>query len=152
MLKFTANILLLNNTKGNGESYLKDISSGENTLVSSLPVQVCLCGSNECIYNCTHQRHVEMKKGQKFTLSVVAVDQIGQPVNGTIQTSLHFTESDLAEGQLARKIPAECTDLIFSIVSPHNSDNLTLYASDGPLRMLNSLGQQQKSSFSLAAV
>ena len=75
-----------------------------------------------------------MKKGQKFTLSVVAVDQIGQPVSGTIQTSLHFTESGLAEGQLAWKIPAKCTNLIFSIVSPHSSENLTLYDTDGPCK------------------
>ena len=141
--------------KGNGESYFKDISSGENTLVSSLPVQVCLCtcASNERIYNCTHQRYVEMKKGQKFTLSVVAVDQFGRPVSGTIQTSLHFTESGLAEGQLARKIPAKCTNLIFSIVSPHSSENLTLYASDGPCKDAKLCrATAEQSAFSLAAV
>ncbi len=89
--------------KGNGESYFKDISSNENTSISSLPVQVCLCVSNEP--NCIHQRHVEVKKGQTFTLLVVAVDQTGQPISATSQTSLLFTTSGLAEGQLARKIP-----------------------------------------------
>ena len=43
-------------------------------------------------------------------------------------------ESGLAEGQLARTTPSECTDLIFSIVSPHDSENLTLYALDGPCK------------------
>ena len=67
-------------------------------------------------------------------LYIIAVDQVGKPVNATIQTSLDFTESGLAEGQLTREIPAECTDLTFNIVSPHNSENLTLFASDGPCK------------------
>ena len=117
--------------KSNGESYLKDVSTGENTLISSLPVRVCLCISNE--HNCNDlANNVKVKKGETFTLSVVAVDQVDQPVSATIQTSLHFTESGLAEGQLARRIPAECTDLTFNVISPHNTENLTLYASDGP--------------------
>ena len=62
------------------------------------------------------------------------MDQISQPVNATIQTFLNFTGSGLAEGQLARKIPAKCTDLTFNVVSPHSSKNLTLYALDGPCK------------------
>ena len=61
-----------------------------------------------------------VKKGETFKVSLVAVvnDQIGSPVRGVIQTSLNFTESGLAEGQLTREIPGECTDLTFNIVSP----------------------------------
>ena len=81
-----------------------------------------------------HQKRIEVKKGQIFTLSVVAVDQVGQPVSATIQSSLHYTESGVAEGQLARRIPAECTNLTFNVVSLHKSENLTLYASDGPCK------------------
>ena len=77
---------------------------------------------------------IEVKKGETFTQSVVAVDHVGQPVNAIIRTSLHFTESGLAEGQLARKIPAKCTNLIFNIVSPHYFEILTLYASGGPCK------------------
>ena len=32
------------------------------------------------------------------------------------------------------KIPAECTNLTFNVVSPHGSEILTLYASDGPCK------------------
>ena len=113
-------------------SYFGDISSGESTLISSLPVLVCFCISGAP--NCTHQSYTEVRKGQTFMLSVVAVDQISQPVSATIQSSLHFTESGLAEGQLARKTPGECTNLTFNILSPHNSGNLSLYASDGPCK------------------
>ena len=119
--------------EGTGESYFQDISTGESTLISSLSVQVCLCVSHEP-HNCTNQSYIEVKKGETFTLSVVAVDQIGQPVSAIIQTSLHFTEGGLAEGQLARKIPAECTNLTFNVVSSHHSENLTLYSSDSPCK------------------
>ena len=115
---------------GNGESYFKDVSTDDSPTISSLPVRVCLCISNE--HDCNLMNNKEVKKGEIFTLSVVAVDQVGQPVSANIQTALHFTESGLAEGQLARRIPAECTDLTFNIVSPQNTENLTLYASDGP--------------------
>ena len=113
----------------NGISYFMNVSNGERTVVSSLPVQVYLCTSID-----PNQSNIAIKKGQTFTLSVVAVDQVGQPVNATIQTSLHFTESGLAEGQLARNIPAKCTNLTFNVLSPHSSENLTLYALDGPCR------------------
>ena len=110
----------------------KAILINTNISVSSDPVQVCLCINND--RDCTHRSYIEVKKGENFTLSLVAVDQIGQPVNATIQTSLNFTESGIAEGQLARKIHAECTDLEFNVVSPHNFENLTLYALDGPCK------------------
>ena len=107
-----------------------------NISVSSDPVRVCLCFNTDQNSDCPHQHYTEVKKGQTFTLPVVAVDQIGQPVSATIQISLSFTESGLAEGQLARKIPAECTNLTFNIVSPHKSENLSLYASDGPCKVV----------------
>ena len=137
--------------RGEGKNYFDDIAVSKyynldrfgnildkflittNISISSPPVNTCLCMRNEL--NCTYQNHViEVKKGEAFIVSLVAVDQIGQPVNATIQTSLHFTESGLAEGQLAREIPDKCTDLTFNVISPHDSEKLTLYASDGPCK------------------
>ena len=123
--------------RGDGIGYFKNVStssSSTNLSVSSDPVRVCLCFNADQNNDCTHQHYTEVEKGHTFTLPVVAVDQVGQLVSATIQTSLHFTESGLAEGQLARKIPAECTNLIFNIVSPHDSESLSLYASDGPCK------------------
>ena len=67
-----------------------------------------------------------------FTVSLVAVDQVGTPVSTTIQTFLNSGESGLARGQLTRKIHAVCTNLIFNVVSPQTSESLTLFALDGP--------------------
>ena len=87
-------------TNPGGINYFRMISNTTNTdtVVSSLPVKVCLCGNKHI--NCTDKHQVEVRKGHSFTVSVSAVDQIGKTVNGTIQTSLNFTESGLAEGQL----------------------------------------------------
>ena len=122
--------------KVNVIAYFKNISIiTKNFSISSDPVQVCLC-TNDIHDNCTHQaQHIKqppIKKGEIFNVSLAAVDQTGRPVNAVIQTSLRFTESGLAEGQLARKIPARCTNLNFSVISPHDAETLALYASDGP--------------------
>ena len=71
-----------NKGRGYGISYVLYYSHYElhnevlpNTLlISSLPVQVCICNSNEP--NCNSESYTEVKKGETFTLSVVAVDQV----------------------------------------------------------------------------
>ena len=105
-----------------------------NISISSQPVKVCFCILNQTDWKCTNTTRMAVKKGEMFPVSLVAVDQVGQPVNATIQASLHFTESCLGEGQLATKIPAKCTNLTFNVVSPNHSETLTLYASDGPCK------------------
>ena len=136
-----------NKDRGDGIAYFRNVTIPKyishtyeevvidtNLSMSSLPVRVCLC-INKQYDDCIHRSNIqEVKKGETFTHSVVAVDQIGQPVSATIQTSLHFSESGLAEGQLARKIFAKCTDLTFNVISPHSSERLTIYASDGPCK------------------
>ena len=72
--------------RSDGVTYFKDVSTITNTSISSHPVQVCLCINNKHL--CTQQSHFEVKKGETFTVSLVAVNQIGDPVNGSIQASL----------------------------------------------------------------
>ncbi len=109
-----------------------DVPVPTNLSIASGPVQVCLCTNTT--HNCIHESYIEVKKGETFTKSLLAVDQTGQPVNATIQSSLNYSDSGLAEGQLSRKIHPECTNLTFNIVSKHNSEILILYALDGPCK------------------
>ena len=83
--------------------------------ISSGPVKVCLCIMNE--YNYSYQAHIEVKKGESFNISLVAVNQIEVSVNATIHASLKYPKSGLTEGQLTTEMEDECTDLTFSIVS-----------------------------------
>ena len=120
--------------RGGRIAYFRKVSDATNISISSAPVQVHLCTNS--IQGFTYQSKVYVKKGETFKVLLVAVDQVGQPVSATIQASLGFTESGLAEGQLARNVPAMCTNLSFNVVSPHDhqSEILVLYASDGPCR------------------
>ena len=120
--------------KTNGLVHFKSATDSTNLSISSGPVKVCHCDNEEydCELNYTLSKLV--RKGEVFTVSVVAVDQVSRPVNATIQSSLTHSESGLAEGQLLREIRDKCTDLSFSITSTHNREELSLYASDGPCK------------------
>ena len=99
--------------------------------ISSNPVQVCLCFDNypNCSYR--EQELIEIKKGQPFVVSLIAVDHVGQAVKASIRSSLRFSQSGLAEGQLFQKVTEKCTDLTFNVFSSEPYERLVLYA-DGP--------------------
>ena len=119
-----------------GLEYFKFVYNSTNvSTLSSDPVKVRHCLNSQ--RDCEHSRCfslVKVRKGEVFTVSVVAVDQVGQPVSATIQSSLTHSESGLAEGQLLREIQDKCTELSFSITSTHSCEELILYASDGPCK------------------
>ena len=120
--------------KTNGLIHFMSATNSTNLSISSGPVKVCHCDNKEydCELNYTLSKSV--RKGEVFTVSVVAVDQVSRPVNATIQSSLTHSESGLAEGQLSREIRDKCTDLSFSITSTCQQEELSLYASDGPCK------------------
>ena len=120
---------------GQGITYFNKVSTVKHSSIFSEPVRVCICTKNISDYQCSLQKsHIDVRKGKTFNVSLVAVNQIFQPLNANIQASIFSTGSGLAEGQLNRRIPAHCTNLTFNIFSPHESENLTLYASDGPCK------------------
>ena len=119
---------------GDGLQYLFDITIGNTReSISSDAVQLCPCINNQ--QNCSKKMHrdVLIRKGEEFTLSMMAVDHVYNPVNATIQGFLYSTESNLFSGQVT-PISDMCTDVSFRISSPRNSEQLTLYASDGPCK------------------
>ncbi len=92
--------------RGGGIAYFRNISNITEVSISSGPVRVCLC-TDYILHDCTSQGHSDVKKGEMFPVSLVAVDQVGQPVSATIQASLSSAESGLAEGQLVKNISAK---------------------------------------------
>ena len=123
--------------EGDGILYLKHISTiiESSMSISSRPVKVCLCIDNE--HSCTHQRHIEIERGKTFAISLAAIDEIDHMVSGIIHASFRLAGSVVASGQATREIPAKCTNLTFNVFSPHSSEQLTLYALDGPCRDVN---------------
>ena len=105
-------------------------------MISSDPVRVCFCRDNQsdCSY---HPQPESVRKGETFTVSLVAVDHINNTIaNSTIHAYVSL-QSKLGEGQSLQQTTGDgsCTDLTYSILSPHNSEKLHLYA-DGPCMRL----------------
>ena len=109
-----------------------NISVQELNSVSSGPVRVCFCTVDrqpDCRYN---PRPFEVKKGQEFTVPLVAVDQVNNTVPNVIIRSL-LSQGGLGENQLNQSTGEGCTNLTFSIFSSQPSERLILYA-DGPCK------------------
>ena len=115
-----------------GISYLRNISSiTALDSVASLPVQVCFCsmlGLPDCSYQVPP---VRVKKGETFTVSLVAVDQVNHTVDANIISSLSSFDGGFGEGQQTQTVQRNCTHLTFNVFSPHDSETIHLYA-DGP--------------------
>ena len=101
--------------------------------ISSDPVRVCFCSDG--LPDCTYRPPLHYaKKGEKITVSLVAVDQINSTKTfSAIQSYLNSSESNLAVGQQIQITQEGCTDFSFSVHSPHQLEEVTLYAS-GPCR------------------
>ena len=116
-----------------GVSYSKMISNLLEDKVSSHPIQVCFCYNDQpdCGYKLPLK---EVKKGENFTVALVAVDQVNHTIsNTTIHAYLTFAESGFGEGQLIQKTGESCTDLTYSITSIRDYERIIVYA-EGPCR------------------
>ena len=116
-----------------GIDYFSDSAEFTPNTITSRPIQVCFCFNDypDCSYLEPDRR--EVKKGQLFMVSLVAVDQVGRPVRASIQSSLKFSPSGLSEGQLFQRVTNSCTDLTFNVFSANRIEELSLYA-DGPCK------------------
>ena len=99
-------------------------------LISSDPVRICFCKDDVpvCEYKLSTKT---VKKGHRFEVSLVAVDQVEHVVNATIHTSLSSQAGGLGEGQQSQSSYEMCTNLTFNAYSPLGSEILTFYA-EGP--------------------
>ena len=117
-----------------GLQYFMDISNEKKTQsISSYPVKVCPCVNSR--QNCSYkiQGYVEVKKGDLFNVSLIAVDQVYKPISTVIQGSLYAaSQSNLLYGQVT-EISDKCTNVSFQITSARSSEELILFA-DGPCK------------------
>ena len=69
-----------------GFNYFQNISNIKSDSISSLPVRVCFCtseGEPDCSYS-NQPPLIKVKKGEAFTVSLVAVDQVNHSVDANI--------------------------------------------------------------------
>ena len=102
--------------------------------ISSKPVKVCFCIDNQPDCNIDQLPSIEVSKGTPFNVSLAATDQMNNTVNATIQSRLSSLEGGLGEGQLTQTVGDECTNLTFNVFSTYDSEDVTLYAADGPCK------------------
>ena len=117
----------------NGFRYLLPFSNINTTdSISSRPIQVCFCLQNKP--NCTYSKFsVNVRKGEKIQVPLIAVDQVGHVVSATIHSTPKSNESGISEGQLIQSTTDSCTNLTFNVFSPHKTEELIVYA-DGPCK------------------
>ena len=121
----------------NGVTYLKIISNINSTnRIGSAPLALCLCTPDNQ-KNCSYEAHtIKVQKGETFNVSLVAVNQVNHTLNNVmVYSSLRYPESGLGNGQLTQKTGNDgvCTNLSFSISSPHMHEELFLYP-EGPCK------------------
>ena len=116
-----------------GIDYLKYTSNINLTSVSSYPTKLCFCVNNDP--DCDYKPPVKfVKKGQLFSIMVVAVDEVNRIINNvTIHTSLSSKQGGLGENQLSQTTNYTCTELKFQIYSPNVFEELVMYA-EGPCK------------------
>ena len=115
-----------------GVSYLGDIANITALgTISSPPVRVCFCKS-ESEPDCSYQPPtIKIKKGEAFTMPLVAVDQVNHSVDANIISSLSSQDGGFSEGQQIQSVGKNCSNVTFNVFSPHSSETINLFA-DGP--------------------
>ena len=130
----------------NGVTYLESISDIRLDTVASLPVRICFCNS-EGLPDCSFGPPIiKVKKGETFTVSLVAVDQVNHPVAANINSSLASPDGGLDEGQQTQRVTENCTVLTFNVFSTADSETMKLFA-DGPCGSATSSTQHMNIQF-----
>ena len=101
-----------------------------NSEISSEPYQLCFC-IKATLFNCSVPKSIEIYPGQKFNISLIALDQTATSVTTNI-TALSAT-SRLNSDQSLQTLESECSMLSYNLYSIQDTDQLVLYP-DGPCR------------------
>ena len=98
--------------------------------ITSQPYRLCFCKKN--IYRgCSHLKSIEIFPGQKFHVSLIALDQSRTSV--TTEITAISAASRLNSDQSSQTLEPECSKLWYNLYSTQDTDQLILYP-DGPCR------------------
>ena len=86
------------------------------------------CSDNVLSPNHRHPG-VLINKGELFTVSVVVVDQVGNPVNATVSSSLSSESGNghFKGGQVEQKVRNQCTELEYNVYPQDSSAQLHIH-------------------------
>ncbi len=112
--------------------YLKLVSLDRSTeAITSKPYLLCFCNDLQ-EHDCSSSKTVELHRGQRFSVSLVAVAQNGAITSTTVTAKLNPTAS-LKINQSSQTLSQNCTETTYNVYSTKRSGSeaLTLYP-DGP--------------------
>ena len=99
-------------------------------LISSDPVQLCFCVNEN--YNCSYNwPTVFAKRGELFSIKAVTVDQVENPVTGTVLVNVISNNTRVNANQVRQTTNAVCTKLVYNVFSVEPNANVLVYP-DGP--------------------
>ena len=120
-----------------GVSYFNDISTAIGdapSLISSEPVRACFCMEGNFKPNCSYQpQSIRVKKGELFTVSLVAVDQVNKTLEAVVHSYLETEKGGIRDGRLTWNTGTNCTNITFSVTSPYDNETIIVYA-EGPCK------------------
>ena len=98
--------------------------------ITSEPYQLCFC-TNVRQFHCNEMKSIEIYPGQKFHVSLIALDQTDTSV--TTEITAISAASRLNSDQSSQTLEPECSKLWYNLYSTQDTDQLILYP-DGPCR------------------
>ena len=111
-----------------GVKHFETYSNIKLSSISSEPVRVCFCnrGHPDCDYQ---PPPVQRKKGERFEIALVAVDQVGIPLSGVnVLSSLSSNLGGLGVNQSNQTTIKGCTPFHYEVFSPHAAEQLNIHA------------------------
>ena len=99
--------------------------------IASQPYQLCFC-EDEHSYNCSSIKNIEIHRGQKFNLHLLAIDQFKYSTPTQITAKVRGSAT-LKLNQSYQMLPQHCSLLSYNLYSTKDSEELVLYI-DGPCR------------------
>ena len=113
------------------------ISAGTSALITSQPYRLCFCSNHDniSIANCKIESlHIMAIRGELFTFSVAALDQLNHAVFSTVRAELPESSnktSRLGAFDSIQTTNAMCTELWYRIFSVSETEDIVIYA-EGP--------------------
>ena len=125
-------LLMPQQTYYSGVSYIQDQSDISLESMASLPVRICFCIDENMEPDCSYQPPpIDIRKGETIEISLVAVDIVNRTLPANITSSLASPDGGFQEGQQKQSVGRNCTNVIFNVFSPHETETIDLFA-DGP--------------------
>ena len=113
---------------------INNITNSDVIGLISSDVILKFCMDNVLSPNYTHP-NVSKYKGELFTVSVAVVDQVGNPLNTTVSSSLSSESGNdhFKGGQVEQQLGNQCTELEYNVYSQDSSVQLHLHLyAEGP--------------------